>query len=61
MFELADDDHHDHIVCTKCGGVTEYMDDLIEQRQHQIAAEHGFEVSDHVHVMYGLCRECQAD
>ena len=60
VFELADDDHHDHMVCTKCGGVTEYMDDLIEQRQHQIAAEHGFEVSDHVHVMYGLCRECQA-
>lgn len=60
VFELADDDHHDHMVCTKCGGVTEYVDDVIEERQHAIAAAHGFEVSDHVHVIYGLCKDCQA-
>ena len=58
VFELADDDHHDHMVCTKCGGVTEYVDDVIEKRQHEIAAQHGFEVSDHVHIIYGLCANC---
>lgn len=59
VFELADDDHHDHMVCTKCGSVTEYVDEVIEQRQHEIAAKYGFEVSDHVHVIYGLCANCQ--
>lgn len=59
VFELADDDHHDHMVCTKCGSVTEYVDEVIEQRQHEIAAKYDFEVSDHVHVIYGLCANCQ--
>lgn len=58
VFELADDDHHDHMVCTKCGSVTEYVDEVIEKRQHEIAKQHGFEVSDHVHIIYGLCNQC---
>ncbi|QGG80569.1 ferric iron uptake transcriptional regulator [Litorivicinus lipolyticus] len=58
VFELADEEHHDHMVCTKCGSVTEYVDEIIERRQHEIADAHGFEVSDHVHVIYGLCRQC---
>ncbi len=58
VFELADEDHHDHMVCTKCGSVTEYVDDVIEKRQHEIAAAHNFQVSDHVHVIYGLCKAC---
>ncbi len=52
VFELAKDDHHDHMVCTKSGEVIEFFDPVIEKRQHEIAAEHGFEIVDHSLILY---------
>ncbi|XOV85973.1 MAG: ferric iron uptake transcriptional regulator [Pseudomonadota bacterium] len=59
VFELATDDHHDHIVCVKCGRVEEFNDDQIEARQKSIAKSFGFELTDHKLNMYGLCPECK--
>lgn len=55
VFELDSGQHHDHIVCTQCGKIVEFMDKMIEQRQDNIAKEHGFKVSDHSLVLYGKC------
>ena len=55
VFELDSGQHHDHIVCTQCGKIVEFMDKLIEQRQLNVAKEHGFKVSDHSLVLYGKC------
>ncbi len=52
VFELAKDDHHDHMVCTKSGEVIEFFDPVIEKRQHEIAAEHGFEIVDRSLILY---------
>ncbi|KZZ28358.1 transcriptional repressor, partial [Alcanivorax sp. HI0083] len=52
VFELADEDHHDHMVCMETGQVVEFMDDVIEKRQHAIAEEHGYEIVDHSLVLY---------
>lgn len=52
LFELDDGDHHDHMVCVTNGEVVEFMDDVIERRQHEIAAEHGYELVDHSLVLY---------
>jgi len=52
VFELAKGDHHDHMVCVETGQVIEFHDDVIEQRQRVIAAEHGFELADHSLVLY---------
>ncbi|EAR07498.1 ferric iron uptake transcriptional regulator [Reinekea blandensis] len=52
IYELATDDHHDHMVNVQTGDVIEFVDDVIEQRQHQIAAEHGLEIVDHSLVLY---------
>ncbi|MBT4522835.1 MAG: ferric iron uptake transcriptional regulator [Halieaceae bacterium] len=52
MFEIAKDDHHDHMVCLSSGEVIEFSDSLIEERQRQIAQEHGFELIDHSLVLY---------
>lgn len=60
VFELEKGEHHDHLVCVQCGRVQEYVDDWIEQRQEEIAAQHGFKMTDHHHTIYGLCRACQA-
>ncbi len=62
VFEMMSDEHHDHIVCTKCGRVEEFIDEVIEQRQLLAAKQHGFTVSDHSLYIYGLCknaRPCQ--
>lgn len=52
VFELAKGDHHDHMVCLESNQVIEFYDDVIERRQHEIAAEHGFEIVDHSMVLY---------
>ena len=61
VFELAADEHHDHIVCVRCGKVEEFHDDEIEQRQNVIAKKLGFELTDHNLNMYGLCPSCKQD
>ena len=52
VFEMASDDHHDHMVCTQTGEVVEFYDEIIERRQQEIAAEHGFEIVDHSLTLY---------
>ena len=60
LFELNSGEHHDHIVCLRCGHVTEFVDPIIEKRQTSIAREHGFDLKDHSMVIYGECerKEC---
>ncbi len=52
VFELAKGEHHDHMVCMDSGDVIEFLDPIIEKRQHELAAEHGFELVDHSLVLY---------
>jgi len=59
VFELATPEHHDHIVCLKCGRVEEFTDREIEKRQRNIASKLGFELTDHQLNMFGLCADCQ--
>ena len=59
VFEVSRDDHHDHIVCVKCGRVEEFRDDEIEARQTAVAEGLGFELTDHNLNMYGLCPDCR--
>ena len=60
VFELNEGSHHDHIVCVKCGEVDEFIDETIEKRQKAIAADLGYELTDHCLYMYGICKKCQA-
>lgn len=60
VFELTSEDHHDHIVCTSCGKIREFFDEIIEDRQVKIAEKLGFRITDHSMNLYGICEECQA-
>jgi len=53
VFELDRGGHHDHMVSVKTGKVIEFVDEVIEQRQREIAAEHGFRITDHTLILYG--------
>lgn len=52
VFELAQDEHHDHMVDSETGKVIEFCDPVIEERQKQIAEEHGYELVDHSLTLY---------
>ena len=55
VFELNQGSHHDHLVCIQCGRVEEFDDADIEKRQHKIARERGFEISEHALYLYADC------
>lgn len=59
VFELETKNHHDHLVCVKCNKVEEFLDEMIESRQVEIARQHKFEISDHNLTIYGICHTCQ--
>ena len=61
VFELNDEDHHDHMVCAKCGNVTEFFERRIESLQEKVADDHGFTIQDHSLILYGICKRCQND
>ncbi|MCG3142983.1 MAG: Ferric uptake regulation protein [Gammaproteobacteria bacterium] len=58
VFEINRGRHHDHIVCMQCGKVEEFVDEVIEQHQRDIAGRYGFELIEHSLVLYGKCRQC---
>ncbi|GAB4358522.1 MAG: ferric iron uptake transcriptional regulator [Gammaproteobacteria bacterium] len=59
VYELSEPQHHDHIVCVRCGRVDEFRNDEIEALQDQIADKAGYQVTDHVLYIYGICADCQ--
>ena len=59
IFELNDTDHHDHLMCVKCGRVDEFVDEVIESRQGAIAREKGYSMTDHSLYIFGVCKRCQ--
>lgn len=58
VFELNQGEHHDHLVCLKCGHVDEFVDKIIENRQQKVAEQAGFQMTDHNLIIYGVCAHC---
>jgi Fur family transcriptional regulator, ferric uptake regulator len=58
VFELEHGAHHDHLVCVNCNAVAEFVDDIIEKRQAEIAKKNNFQMTEHNLTIYGLCQRC---
>jgi Fur family ferric uptake transcriptional regulator len=50
-------EHHDHMVCTQCGAIIEFVDDALERRQEAVAKKHGFTIVSHSLRIYGVCAD----
>lgn len=50
--------HHDHLVCTACGRVVEFVSPGIVALQAEICRAHGFVPSRHTLQISGLCNQC---
>jgi Fur family ferric uptake transcriptional regulator len=59
-YEMAQDDHHDHLINVETGDVIEFHDPEIEELQARIAAKLGFRLVDHRMELYGVPLENKA-
>ncbi len=56
-YEMKSNDHHDHLVCLRCGKIVEFFDPFIEQRQKEITEQYGMHLSHHHLYMFGYCSD----
>ena len=63
VFEISHKEHHDHLVCLRCGKVVEFEDPVIERRQLEVAEQNNMKLTHHSLYMYGECNDenCDAD
>lgn len=57
-YELESQTQRHHLVCLKCGQITEVNIQLLEKMQEALAAEHGFQIVGHLLKFYGYCAQC---
>ncbi len=53
--------HHDHLICKKCGIIIEFYDKDIEELQKRICQQHQFFEIEHSLKIFGLCNECSGN
>ncbi|MCC6245780.1 MAG: transcriptional repressor [Gemmatimonadaceae bacterium] len=51
--------HHEHLLCSGCGRVTEFRDERLERMTTLLAEAHDFSRQRHRLVIYGLCGSCR--
>lgn len=52
VYELDRGEHHDHMVDVDTGKIVEFESPEIEELQHKIAAQYGYEIEAHALVLY---------
>jgi len=58
-YEIGHKEHHDHLICSVCGKIVEFVDDVIELRQIEVAKKYNFKMQSHTMKIIGICSECQ--
>lgn len=53
--------HHDHLICTRCGKLVEIIDPEIERLQDRLFEQHDFHPQRHRLELYGVCKKCKLD
>lgn len=57
LYEI-EHEHHDHLVCLRCGKIIEFECEMIEKTQLEIANRYRFRILRHRHELYGHCSAC---
>ena len=50
--------HHDHMICTECGKIIEFVNAEIEDMQDEICKKYKFKLIRHIHQLFGICKDC---
>ncbi|HIE59473.1 MAG TPA: transcriptional repressor [Persephonella sp.] len=59
IYEISLKQHHDHLICTKCGSIIEFSEEEIEKLQDKICKEYGFKPETHRLEIFGICKNCR--
>ena len=61
------EDHHHHLVCTRCKKVVNYSAfieeelEFLKRAERGLAKKYNFEIKDHIIQFYGLCDKCRKE
>ncbi|MEN8130311.1 MAG: ferric iron uptake transcriptional regulator [Pseudomonadota bacterium] len=55
VYEIAHDAHHDHLICSTCGAVIEFKDDVLQRRQKQLVEKLGFQMEEYSLIIRARC------
>ncbi len=59
-YELISDDHHHHLICTKCDAVEKVsLNDELKKQEDKIFRQKKFKVTDHMLEFFGVCADCR--
>ncbi len=53
-------EHHDHLICSRCHKVIEFGFEAFEILQREVAGKYGFRLEGHHHELVGTCPDCLA-
>lgn len=56
---VAAEQHHDHLICERCGRIVEFSNTEIEELQERVAQKLDFVISGHKMELYGICGDCR--
>lgn len=60
-YERTVGQHHDHLICSRCGRKIEFSYPAIDVLQEEVARSHGFVLERHHLELIGVCPDCQTD
>jgi len=52
-------EHHHHLICSDCGGVTNFIDCGLNELERRLSAETDFEIEAHLLEFSGHCPKCR--
>lgn len=52
-------EHHDHLICLRCGRVVNIVSSGIEKTQERLARKNGFLLESHRLDLFGVCGACR--
>ena len=52
VYEIAEEEHHDHMICVDTGKIIEFVSPEIENIQDEIAKQKGYKIIKHVHQLF---------
>lgn len=60
-YEMAPEEHHDHLIDLRSGQVIEFQDDRIEKLQKEVARRLGYRLVDHRLELFGIPVDPESD
>lgn len=59
-YELVGESPHHHLICARCGQMTEIDDEAVDELRARLLTTHGFQMRSRHLAIFGLCQSCRS-